>query len=52
VLHSRAEAGQTLSNLDIRSGDQIFLEQRSWLSRNSSALLASGLSFFGASSRP
>ncbi|HEV2734130.1 MAG TPA: polysaccharide biosynthesis/export family protein [Longimicrobiaceae bacterium] len=48
VLHNRAEAGQTLNTLDIRSGDQIFLEQRSWLSRNSSALLASGLSFFGS----
>jgi polysaccharide export outer membrane protein len=38
----------SLDQLDVRSGDQIVVARRSWASRNSSTLLASGLSFVTA----
>ncbi|HEX6750214.1 MAG TPA: polysaccharide biosynthesis/export family protein [Longimicrobium sp.] len=44
VLLERADAAQTLNSAGIRSNDQIVVERRSWLDRNSATVLASGLS--------
>ena len=44
ITRDRIGAAETLSTEDVRSGDEIFVEQRSWLARNTglviSALLA------------
>ena len=44
VLRERVGAGETLSGANVRSGDQIIVEQRSWLSRNSQFLVGALLS--------
>lgn len=43
VLRERVAAATPLTSADIRSGDQIFVEQRSWLSRNTNFLISIGL---------
>jgi protein involved in polysaccharide export with SLBB domain len=40
VVHARAAIDATLSNLLVRSGDQIMVEQRSWLARNQSLVVS------------
>lgn len=44
VYREQVGAGETLSGADIRSGDQIVVEQRSWFSRNTVFLLSAVLS--------
>jgi protein involved in polysaccharide export with SLBB domain len=44
VLREKVGAGETLSGADIRSGDQIVVERRSWFARNTVFLLSAGLS--------
>ena len=44
VYRERVGAGETLNGADIRSGDQILVEQRSWFSRNTVFLLSAALS--------
>lgn len=39
VYREQVGAGETLSGADIRSGDQIVVEPRSWFSRNSQAVI-------------
>lgn len=36
IVHDRISAETTLSSVDIRSGDQIFVEPRGWVARNTS----------------
>lgn len=40
VIMDRVAVGSTLSNLDIRSGDQIVVQPRSWLARNRSFIVS------------
>jgi protein involved in polysaccharide export with SLBB domain len=44
VIHSRAGAAQALNTIDVRSGDQIFVGSRSWLSRNAPYVISTALS--------
>lgn len=44
TIHERARAEFTLANVDVRSGDQIFVERRSWISRNSGFFISTALS--------
>jgi polysaccharide export outer membrane protein len=44
LLEGRVTPGSTLTGVDIRSGDQIFVGKRSWLSRNSPVLFGALLS--------
>jgi protein involved in polysaccharide export with SLBB domain len=44
TLQNRAAMEAKLSSIDIRSGDQIFVGQRSWLERNSTVAVSSGIS--------
>jgi len=44
VLLQRANQGFTLRDMDIRSGDQIIVDRRSWLDRNSTFLVSALLS--------
>jgi len=44
VLMERADAAQTLNSAGIRSGDQIVVERRSWLDRNSPTVIGAGIS--------
>ena len=44
VVRERVAAGETLSTVDIRSGDQILVERRSWFERNSTFLVSAVLS--------
>jgi protein involved in polysaccharide export with SLBB domain len=44
VYREQVGAGETLSGADIRSGDQIVVEQRSWFARNTVFLVSAGLS--------
>ena len=39
VIHHRASLQATLATVDIRSGDQIFVEQRGWFERNTNFLI-------------
>jgi protein involved in polysaccharide export with SLBB domain len=48
VLVRSVGPGVALSALDVRSGDQIFVERRGWLDRNSTVLLTTGLSMVGS----
>lgn len=47
VMRERVGAGETVTGADIRSGDEIIVERRPWLERNSPALLTSLLSLVG-----
>ncbi|HYW06470.1 MAG TPA: polysaccharide biosynthesis/export family protein [Longimicrobium sp.] len=44
LVTGRVTPGSTLSGVDIRSGDQIFVGKRSWISRNSPVLFGALLS--------
>lgn len=44
VYREKVGAGETLSGADIRSGDQIVVEERSWMSRNSQFVIGALLS--------
>jgi len=44
----RLSATETLDRLDVRSGDQLVVERRSWMSRNSATVVASVVSLFTA----
>jgi protein involved in polysaccharide export with SLBB domain len=48
VLHPRVSAYETLHTVNIRSGDQIVVDRRSWADRNSAMLLGTGLSVAGS----
>lgn len=47
VIRERIGAAESLTAADIRSGDQIIVERRSWLDRNGGAALAAGVSLLG-----
>jgi polysaccharide export outer membrane protein len=47
VIREGIRPGETLSTLDIRSGDQILVERRTWLDRNSTSLLTAVISVLG-----
>jgi polysaccharide export outer membrane protein len=40
VLRERVGAGETLATADVRSGDQIIVDQKSWFSRNSTFVVS------------
>jgi polysaccharide export outer membrane protein len=40
VIRERVAAGASLNSADVRSGDQIFVEQRSWFVRNSTFVIS------------
>lgn len=44
IILERVEPGLALSNVGVRSGDQIFVGRRSWMDRNSGTLVAALLS--------
>lgn len=44
VLRQRVEAGSTLAVADVRSGDQIYVDRRSWFERNSTFIVSTTLS--------
>lgn len=44
VLYERVTAGATLVTLDVRSGDQLYVGERSWADRNSGVLVAALIS--------
>lgn len=48
VVHDRINAAAILNTVDIRSGDQIIVERRAWLDRNSAALVTTGVSLLGS----
>jgi protein involved in polysaccharide export with SLBB domain len=48
VVEERAGSGETLSSVGIQSGDQIYVDRRSWMDRNSAALLSTGVSLVGS----
>jgi polysaccharide export outer membrane protein len=47
TIRERVGAGETLTSLDIRSGDQIIVDRRSWFERNSTFLVSAVLSVAG-----
>lgn len=47
VLRERVAAGSTLQAEDVRSGDQIIVDRRSWFERNSTFLVSTALSLPG-----
>jgi protein involved in polysaccharide export with SLBB domain len=44
ILRQRVGAAETLNAVDVRSGDQIILERRSWVDRNSTFIVSAILS--------
>ena len=48
VIRSRPALGTSLQDLDVRSGDEIYVGRRSWLDRNSPAALAAAVSLVGS----
>jgi polysaccharide export outer membrane protein len=48
VVQERAGSGETLSSVGIQSGDQIYVDRRSWMDRNSGMLLSTSLSLVGS----
>ena len=44
VYREQVGAGETLTGADVRSGDQIIVERRSWVSRNSQFVIGAVLS--------
>jgi protein involved in polysaccharide export with SLBB domain len=44
VLRQRVEPGATLNVADVRSGDQIYVDRRSWFERNSTFVVSTTLS--------
>ena len=47
IMWERVGVGETLSTLDVRSGDQIVVERRNWFDRNSTFLVSMVLSVTG-----
>lgn len=47
VLRERVGAGETLTSADVRSGDQIIVDQKSWFSRNSTFVVSTILTLGG-----
>lgn len=47
VLRERVGAGETLTTADVRSGDQIIVDQKSWFSRNSTFVVSTILTLGG-----
>lgn len=47
VIRERVGAQASLSTVDVRSGDQIFVEPKSWFSRNSTFLVSAALAVPG-----
>ncbi len=47
VLMERAGAAETLNTLELRSGDQIFVDRRGWFDRNSTFVVSALLSITG-----
>lgn len=47
VIRERVGAQSSLSSVDIRSGDQIFVEPKSWFARNSTFLVSAALAVPG-----
>lgn len=48
VIRERAGAAESLSQIDIRSGDQILVGRRSWLARNTDTLIGTGISLIAS----
>lgn len=44
VIRERVAAGETLRQVDLNSGDQIYVERRPWLQRNGTTLIGMGIS--------
>lgn len=44
VIRERVAAGETLRDVDLHSGDQIYVERRPWLQRNGTTLIGMGIS--------
>lgn len=44
VIRERVAAGETLREVDLRSGDQIYVERRPWIQRNGATLIGMGIS--------
>jgi protein involved in polysaccharide export with SLBB domain len=44
VLRERVAAGEALDDVDVRSGDHVLVDRRSWFERNSTFLISVGLS--------
>lgn len=44
VLRERAAAGETLREVDLHSGDQIYVERRPWIQRNGATIIGMGIS--------
>lgn len=47
IIRERVGAGETLADADVRSGDQVIVEQRSWFERNSNFVISTTLSLTG-----
>ncbi len=47
VLRERVGAGETLTTADVRSGDQIIVDQKSWFSRNTTFVVSTILTLGG-----
>jgi protein involved in polysaccharide export with SLBB domain len=48
VIRSRPELGASLQDLNVRSGDEIYVGRRSWLDRNSATVLGATVSLVGS----
>jgi protein involved in polysaccharide export with SLBB domain len=46
VMHYRGGSEETLATMGVHSGDQIIVEQVSWMQRNSALLFSTGVSIF------
>jgi protein involved in polysaccharide export with SLBB domain len=44
IIRERAAAGETLRQMDLRSGDQIYVERRPWLQRNGATVIGMAIS--------
>jgi tRNA G10 N-methylase Trm11 len=44
VIRERVAAGETLRQVDLRSGDQIYIERRPWLQRNGATVIGMAIS--------
>ncbi|HEU0053473.1 MAG TPA: polysaccharide biosynthesis/export family protein, partial [Longimicrobium sp.] len=47
VIRNRPALGASLQDLDMRSGDEIYVGRRSWLDRNSPTVVAASVSLIG-----
>jgi protein involved in polysaccharide export with SLBB domain len=44
IIRERVAAGETLRQVDLRSGDQIYVERRPWIQRNGTTLIGMAIS--------